>query len=77
VLDNGVTVDYYPREKAEAEFMELTKDMKCGKRWLKSQEVYCALPIDHSGMHWSEAISDDGEDCELWWGGEVFEEEES
>jgi hypothetical protein len=61
-------MDYYPRKKAEAEFMELTKDMKCGKQWLQSQQVYCQLPKDHDGMHEADAESDLGEVVHLWWG---------
>jgi hypothetical protein len=63
-------MDYYPRQKAEAEFMELTKDMKCGKQWLQSQQVYCQKPKGHDGMHESEYESDSGEEGDLWWSGE-------
>jgi hypothetical protein len=57
----------YPKQQAEKEFMELTKDMKCGKQWLQSQQVYCQLPIEHAGMCESEAVSDAGEECTLYW----------
>jgi hypothetical protein len=41
--------------------------VNCGKRWLQSQQVYCQLPIDHAGMCESEAVSDAGEECTMYW----------
>lgn len=61
-------VSYYPRQKAEREFMELTDDMKCNAKWLSSQQVYCEKPRSHIGMHESEYESDLGEAGTMYWG---------
>ena len=45
----------------------------CSAKWLNSQQVYCQLPQGHRLMHWSEAESDAGEDCELFWGQEAVD----
>ena len=43
----------------------------CGAKWLNSQQVYCQLPINHTGMHHSEYYSDSGEEGELWYESEA------